>query len=235
MGELAKTAFAPGTLGFALVSGGVSILLTMSGGVSRRVGIALLALISVGYYVAAMPWTASRVSAALIFRHRVRSVPDARGATAVVVLSGDSEDSRIVEAVRVDALLKPEWIILAGPPVLRDALIEGGIEARRILLEASGRTTHDQAVHVAGLLRSRRIDRVVLVASAIHMPRALATFRRVGIDTIPSASATRPIAGAPRFWPLRDALRLSRESLYEYAATAYYEWRGWVGPVRMDG
>jgi uncharacterized SAM-binding protein YcdF (DUF218 family) len=225
--DIAKT-LAPGTLPFSMLVASAGLLLIRRRGLPRRIGVTSLVLLAAGYFVLALPATADRLSAGLTRFGRLPDSDRARRASTIVVIGGDSEHARELETLRLFHLVHPRWIVSSGPLEMRDALVAGGIPPERIVTESTARTTREQAVTVAQLVRSRHLDPVVLVASAIHMPRALAAFREAGIDAVPSASATRPIAGLPRFWPAYDALRLSRESIYEYAALTYYQRKGWL-------
>ena len=70
-----------------------------------------------------------------------------------------------------------------------DLLQEWGIPQSAIIFEGNSRNTRENAVETSRLLKNRQLNRVLLVTSAFHMPRALATFRAVGIDAIPSPSS----------------------------------------------
>jgi uncharacterized SAM-binding protein YcdF (DUF218 family) len=58
---------------------------------------------------------------------------------------------------------------------------------------------------------------VLLVTSAVHMPRALAEFRAAGVDALPApAPALGPARGGLGAWlPEPRALERSRDALYE--------------------
>ncbi len=60
-----------------------------------------------------------------------------------------------------------------------------GIPRERIVLEDQSRTTYENALFLHGMLKPRRGQRWVLVTSAFHMPRSVATFRHVGFDVVP--------------------------------------------------
>jgi uncharacterized SAM-binding protein YcdF (DUF218 family) len=188
----------------------------------------MLAGLLLGSYVwCSLPATAHWISANLIQYRPLDDATAARGATAIAVLTGDSQHARVVEALRLYAVLGPVPIILAGPPLMYRELLSGGIPPERIVMEGSGRTTREQVENVAQIVRANRLGRIALVVSAIHMRRAVAAARTVGLDVVASPSATRHV-DRHRFWPAYDALRLSRESLYEYVAFEYYQWRGWA-------
>jgi uncharacterized SAM-binding protein YcdF (DUF218 family) len=218
---------APGTAAFFIVVAGISIALILRPGRVRTGGIALSALLAAAYLVMATPWTAARLSSGLMRYRPISERADAHGATTVVVLTGDSNYARVVEAARLYELLQPRWMLMGGTELMREELIQAGVPKTRILMEGGGLTTREQIVNVERIVRRHNMGRVVLVVSAIHMRRTLAAARAAGLDVVPSASSTRRNAGPP-FVPTFDGLRLTRESLYEYAALAYYEWRGWL-------
>ena len=60
-----------------------------------------------------------------------------------------------------------------------------GLSPERIVLEEQARTTQENAVLLARMLQPRPGERYVLVTSAFHMPRSVATFRHNGFDVIP--------------------------------------------------
>jgi uncharacterized SAM-binding protein YcdF (DUF218 family) len=218
---------APGTLAFFIVVAGLCAALVWSRGRARTTGIAVTIALTAVYFAMALPRTAALLSAGLIRYGPLTDARDAQGAAAIVVLTGDSHGARVVEAARLYALLQPQWLLMGGTELMREELIKAGVPKTRILMEGGGRTTREQIVNVERIVRRHNMGRVVLVVSAIHMRRTLAAARAVGLDAVPSASPTRRNAGPP-FVPTFDGLRLTRESLYEYAALAYYEWRGWL-------
>ena len=90
--------------------------------------------------------------------------------------------------------------------------------------------THDEAVLVAPILRSLRPSQVVLVTSAVHMRRALATFRAQGIDAIP-AIARDPHLSLPlwqKLLPTYHGLEATSDLAHELLGIPYYAVRGWL-------
>jgi uncharacterized SAM-binding protein YcdF (DUF218 family) len=61
-----------------------------------------------------------------------------------------------------------------------------GVPADAIVLEDTSRDTRENAGLTRRVLEQRGYRRVLLVTSALHMPRALAKFRAEGIDAIPA-------------------------------------------------
>src|SRR5262249_37927778 len=58
---------------------------------------------------------------------------------------------------------------------------------------SSSRTTYENAVESARLLNDRDMPRVVLVTDAAHLRRAVACFRKQGLDVIPCGSHYRAL------------------------------------------
>lgn len=70
----------------------------------------------------------------------------------------------------------------------RQLAIELGLDPSRIVLSPVARTTAEEAQALAGIGKARGWRSVLLVTSALHMPRALATFQRgAGLRIIPVA------------------------------------------------
>jgi uncharacterized SAM-binding protein YcdF (DUF218 family) len=160
------------------------------------------------------------------------------GDTTLAVASGDGLE-RVLEAARVFNMTHAEWLIASGGTlddrqerdaiVMRDELVQIGIPAARIVLEAESRSTHEQAVLVAPMLKSLGAERVILVTSDVHMPRSLGAFRAYGVQAIP---AIAPATGASdplrrRIVPTVNGLWRSRQVSHELFGIIYYRLRGW--------
>ena len=65
-------------------------------------------------------------------------------------------------------------------------LTELGVPDDAILRESKSRNTHENAVEVWALLEPLGIRRILLVTSAMHMPRSVAIFERQGFEVIPA-------------------------------------------------
>ena len=103
-----------------------------------------------------------------------------------------------------------------------------GVPHSAILLEGNSRDTNGNARYVArwaATLPER--PRILLVTSALHMPRALLEFKAAGLDVVPAPTdyeaRTLP-PGILRFLPDADMLSAS--------SRAFTEVVGWVG-VRL--
>ena len=100
---------------------------------------------------------------------------------------------------------------------MRDFILDLGVPNAAVLLEASSRNSRENAQFAAALLRQRRIDRVLLVTSALHMRRALAHFTAQGLTVVPVATDHSPLAapGAAGWLPDAGALEGSGRAFKE--------------------
>ncbi len=82
------------------------------------------------------------------------------------------------------------------------------------------------------LLAEHGLHRVLLVTSAMHMPRALATFTSAGIEAEPAATdytvTYRDHRSVIDFLPDAKALARTTDAIKEYVGYAYYRWKGWI-------
>src|SRR5205085_6891262 len=68
----------------------------------------------------------------------------------------------------------------------RTVLEEWGVPESAILVETRSKNTAENGAFSRDVLATRGIQRVLLVTSAYHMPRAVAAFRRAGLQVSPS-------------------------------------------------
>ena len=148
---------------------------------------------------------------------------------------------RTLEAARIYSLLGADWVVSSGGPpeadssdypaaeAMRDTLLRLGVPPTRLVLKGESRDTHEEALAVAHLLPTLRVDRVVLVTSPVHMRRAVATFRAAGVQVIPAPA--REDTGRPgwrmRFLPSERGLYESSLVAHEMLGYVYYRFRGW--------
>src|SRR5262245_43563698 len=108
-----------------------------------------------------------------------------RGMDAVEALSRDYSEARIIfsgfSATTVDRYAR-----LGGDPA-------------RVYVESRPRTTFEDALYSAALLKPKPIERWLLVTSAFHMPRAVGCFRAAGfqVQPYPVGFASPPHLFAP--------------------------------------
>lgn len=130
-----------------------------------------------------------------------------------------------------------------GPPESADmaTLAEAmGVPKQSILEEPTSLNTYQNAVNVKQILADQNIDQVLLVTSAIHMPRSMMIFKKQGIKAIPaptdywvtvqSKSEVSTTVEAKLLSLLPDADKLYRltRALKEYIGIGIYRLRGWA-------
>jgi uncharacterized SAM-binding protein YcdF (DUF218 family) len=113
-------------------------------------------------------------------------------------------------------------IVTSGPvdsPVAARMLVDWGIAADRVVVEDRSLNTRNNAIRSAEIIRGRGWSRVLLVTSAMHMPRAQGCFRAAGleVDTLPvdRRYSLAPLAGllSPRASSLDEGTEALREAL----------------------
>jgi uncharacterized SAM-binding protein YcdF (DUF218 family) len=108
---------------------------------------------------------------------------------------------------------------------MRDVLEGLGVPRSAVVMEPRSRNTYENAKFTAELLRERGASRVLLVTSALHMPRAAALFRRHGVDATPvpcsflSGARHGPISGLK---PEAIHLQHSESAVKEYVGRFVY-------------
>lgn len=127
-----------------------------------------------------------------------------------------------------------KWLGFKTPQAeaIRSLLLEWGVPANSIVQETESLNTHQNAVNTKKVLEGRGLETVLLVTSATHMPRALATFRTAGIKAIPSPADYRVVDrkkfSISVFLPDAGALAGTTQAIREYLALMVYKWRGWI-------
>ena len=242
-------------LGFTLV---VSILAMGILRLSPRWARFLL-LVAVGVlWVASMPIVADYLNWPLERQYPPVAVEDTPTADAIVVLGGgvsgpapprltlDLSDAadRVLHAARLYRAGKAPVVVVSGGVIpwlgldipeassMQKLLQEWGVPGGSIHAEGASRNTHENAVFTRQLLVEQGLQRVLLVTSAMHMRRALATFTSAGIDAVPAATdytvTYRDHRTVIDFLPDAKALSRTTDAIKEYIGYAYYRWRGWI-------
>jgi uncharacterized SAM-binding protein YcdF (DUF218 family) len=112
-----------------------------------------------------------------------------------------------------------------------------GVPDQAILLESQSVNTYENAVNVQRILRQENLQRILLVTSAWHMPRAIAIFRRLGMTAIaaPTDFRIEQISEPPTLANfvldlLPDATLLAQTTigLKEHWGLWVYRLRGWA-------
>jgi uncharacterized SAM-binding protein YcdF (DUF218 family) len=129
---------------------------------------------------------------------------------------------------------------LAESSDMADILVNLGVPNSAILQDSKSLNTYQNAVNVRQIMQERGIRRVLLVTSAMHMPRSLRIFQRQGIEAIPAPTdflitqqeinepSSSPQATLLNLVPDADRLQNTTRALKEYIGTVVYHLRGWL-------
>ncbi len=115
-----------------------------------------------------------------------------------------------------------------------------GVPDEALWLEEESRNTYENAVFSARILQQKGIQRILLVTSALHMPRALRLFQAQGLEVVPlPADYTVTQANWQRLWqgdlraqilallPAVENLVLTTRVMKEYIGILVYQVKGW--------
>jgi uncharacterized SAM-binding protein YcdF (DUF218 family) len=104
-----------------------------------------------------------------------------------------------------------------------------GIPADRVVVERESRNTLENAQRSARIVRERGWRSLLLVTSAMHMPRAAATFRKAGleVDLLPVDRRYGPKSG--NWMPRVESLERSTGALRELAGRLVYRAAAYSG------
>lgn len=175
-------------------------------------------------------------------------------AQAIVVLGGNihmpsrghgnsgliDQSDRLLHALRLYRAGKAPVVVCSGGSFAETSeaqamgrlLQEWGVPSEAILLEEQSLNTRENALFSYPVLKARGIRRILLVTSAIHMPRAAAVFRKAGFEVSPAPADFRTGWGeaSGSFGWLPDAVYLMRSdrALREWIGLLVYRLRGWI-------
>jgi len=137
-----------------------------------------------------------------------------------------------------------EWMdSLENSPAadMRRILKKLSVPDSAMVLQTRSQNTHEDAVFSAELLKEKGISKIILVTSAMHMPRSVALFKKQGIEVIPSPTDfTITEDGWNRMFspnletlltnllPNSSAIGLTTNVLKEYIGMVTYGIQGWL-------
>ncbi|MGH9387139.1 MAG: ElyC/SanA/YdcF family protein [Vicinamibacterales bacterium] len=164
-------------------------------------------------------------------------------ADAIVVFAGGVGESgkagggyleRVTQAIDLyRAGLAPRLVFSSGfvfalreAEVMKDIAVANGIPPDAIVLEEQAASTYENVAFTRRILSDHDWRRILLVSSPYHMRRAVWTWRKLAPEIAVTAS---PAPQSQFYWHEWGAsLEQIRGILHEYAALAYYWWRGWI-------
>jgi len=99
-----------------------------------------------------------------------------------------------------------------------------GVPREAILLEEGSRTTWENALYSARILRDRGIGRIILVTDPLHMRRSRETFAAQGLTVAPV-----PSRDAAKLWGAVGGWMYFQRGVHEYIGIAFYRLRRILG------
>lgn len=134
---------------------------------------------------------------------------------------------------------RADWYGEGGNPESEDmaAIAEAmGVPASAIIQESQSFNTRDNAVNTKHILDQRGINKVLLVTSALHMPRSMEIFRKVGLEVIPAPTDflsvnnenSKGLAIVLDLLPSAEALKNTTNAIKEYIGLFIYQLAGWA-------
>lgn len=240
--------FLPLTLCLILLTAGTILVWFQKKGRSGKIlvtaGILLLAIMSYG---AVANWIAMPLEC----RYPPLRISDAAGARWIAVLGGGATPnpqypalvqlnretlSRLAEGIRLYRKIPGSKLLLSGgavfnavpeAEVMAGAARELGVQEKDMVLESASRDTEDHARIIRDIVGA---DKVVLVTSALHMPRAVALFEKENMKPLPSPADICPgkkeTASPDDFFPNAEALQKTASALHEYLGILWAKVRG---------
>jgi len=143
---------------------------------------------------------------------------------------------RLIEAIRIQALLPESRIIVSGgsffdpvphAQILADVARSIGVADDKLVLETQSNDTKDEARIIKGIVGS---DPFILVTSASHMPRSVALFKKQGLSPVPAPVGylvkKRLKLHPGIFFPDATGLSKTQRAVYEYLGILWSKIRG---------
>jgi uncharacterized SAM-binding protein YcdF (DUF218 family) len=136
-----------------------------------------------------------------------------------------------------------DWLDTGNTPAEDMAVILDmmGVPKEALWLESTSRNTYENAVNSRKFLNEKGINRIILVTSALHMPRSVDLFKHQGFDVIPAPTdysvtqaawqrLTNPNLATQllNLMPNIDNLSSVTRALKEYLGMLVYRLRGWM-------
>jgi uncharacterized SAM-binding protein YcdF (DUF218 family) len=141
---------------------------------------------------------------------------------------------RLTEGIRVAHRFPGSILVLSGGK-FRDAQSSAqgmaaaaaglGFDPTRIVLSDQSLDTHDEALHVKGLVGD---DALVLVTTASHMLRAVKLFENAGLKPVPAPAYWRDKGEPEYFLPYPGNIQTCHMAVHEYLGLAWAFVRGQI-------
>lgn len=251
LSKLATVLITP--LGFCLAVMLLGLVLLVRG--ARTGGLFMLTAGAVLLWVASMPVTGRAALGLLERQYAPMTAAEAPKSDVAIVLGGavsaatpprvgpdlgEASDrvsyaAELYRAGRVKAVIVSggnlPWSAAAVPEAeaIRSLLMAWGVPGQAIHTGGTSRTTAENAREVQALWPQLGAVSALLVTSASHMPRALATFRKAGLPVTPAPTDIRAVDepfDLLDLLPDAGALKDTSDAVKEYVGYAVYWMRG---------
>ena len=114
---------------------------------------------------------------------------------------------------------------------MREALQLEGVPDSMIWSEEQSHSTHQEAVYSAEVLRSKGIDKIVLVTDAYHMLRAEKSFRKRGLEVVAAPCGYRAYGSSlyiHKLLPDWEPIAWNEDFFHECVGLLWYRIHGWI-------
>jgi uncharacterized SAM-binding protein YcdF (DUF218 family) len=207
---------------------------------------------------ASTPWLAERLVAPLESAHPPTPLAALPSADAILVLGGGTKPAlpprefpelanagdRVLHAARLFRAGKAPLVVLSGgrlpwqtrgpaeAQAMSQLLVELGVPREAIATEEESANTHENCLRSKPLLDARGARDVLLVTSALHLRRALATCLAAGLAVRAAPTDFLVAVQGSRtgldFAPDPEALAFTHSALRERLGFWIYQRRGWI-------
>lgn len=227
-------------LGSALFGGLLALILGLTGRQRLAMGLGVLSL--AWLWVWSLPVASHAVRGYLEDQHPAMNASAMPEAGAIVVLGGGTSPlsygepypnlgaasdrewhgARLYQAGKAPLLVltgghDPQYRATSSAETMRRFMSALGVPDSAMLLEERSRNTTQNAEFTANVLAGQGISRILLVTSALHMPRSKALFEAQGLEVIPAATdhEVRPLPAWRNWLPDTNALDGSSRAIKE--------------------
>ena len=208
-------------------------------------------------WVSSMPIVADSLLGSLEQRYQPVALSDIPASECIIVLGGavgpilaprvdvDLKEAadRVYKTAALYAAGKSKRVIVAGgnqpwspfeqseAHAIRLLLMDWGVPDSAIVLDETSRNTRENVINTWNILQNTQCVTPLLVTSAAHMARSVASFEIVGIKVFPVPVDVR-VVKTPRltifdFIPDVEALNRTTDAMHERVGQVYYKFRGW--------
>ena len=117
---------------------------------------------------------------------------------------------------------------------VKDYLVDIGVKPEDILVEDQSRNTHENALFSKQLLDKQGFtgEKILVITSALHIPRAIRCFKKVGLNTepYPTHFIAERLTIEPQSWliPNPDLIKHWEGFLKEWIGFVVYQLQGYI-------